>query len=114
MVERSGHTRRAILRAAASCAPVLAAMTLACPAPAQTPADILLYEGPDREQKLIVGAKKEGQVIIYSALIVNQAMRPIAEKFGKKYPFIKMSYWRADSEDIAAKLSAEVRQQCRG
>ena len=74
-------------------------------ASAQRAEDILLYKGPDREQKLIEGAKKEGQVVIYSALIVNQAMRPIAEKFGKKYPFVKLSYWRADSEDIAAKLS---------
>jgi ABC-type Fe3+ transport system substrate-binding protein len=31
------------------------------------------------------------------------------EKFGKKYPFVKASFWRADSEDIAQKLSAEVR-----
>jgi len=40
---------------------------------------------------------------------VNQALRPITEKFGKKYPFIKMTHWRADSEDIAQKASAEVR-----
>lgn len=78
-------------------------------ASAQTGDDILLYKGADREQKLIEGAKKEGQVVIYSALIVSQAMRPIADKFGKKYPFVKISYWRADSEDIAAKISAEVR-----
>ena len=36
-------------------------------------------------------------------------MRPIAEGFGKKYPFIKLTYWRADSEDIVQKLAAEVR-----
>ena len=36
-------------------------------------------------------------------------MRPIAEKFQKKYPFIKLTYWRADSEDIVQKASAEVR-----
>jgi ABC-type Fe3+ transport system substrate-binding protein len=76
---------------------------------AQSADDILRYKGPDREQKLIEGAKKEGQVVLYSALIVNQATRPIVEKFGKKYPFIKASYWRADSEDITQKLSAEVR-----
>jgi iron(III) transport system substrate-binding protein len=87
----------------------LALMLQAGAAPAQNPDEILLYKGPDREQKLIEGARREGQVVIYSALIVNQAMRPIAEKFGKKYPFVKLSYWRADSEDIAAKLSAEVR-----
>jgi ABC-type Fe3+ transport system substrate-binding protein len=79
------------------------------PASAQSPNDILTYKGPDREQKLIEGARKEGQVVIYSALIVSQAMRPIADKFGKKYPFVKISHWRADSEDIASKLSAEVR-----
>jgi len=76
---------------------------------AQNPEDILLYKGADREQKLLEGAKKDGQVVLYSALIVNQATRPIVEKFGKKYPFIKTSYWRADSEDITQKLSAEVR-----
>jgi ABC-type Fe3+ transport system substrate-binding protein len=76
---------------------------------AQNPEDILLYKGADREQKLIEGAKKEGQVVLYSALIVNQATRPIVEKFGKKYPFVKATYWRADSEDITQKLSAEVR-----
>ena len=69
----------------------------------------LLYQGPDREQKLIDGAKREGQVVIYSAMIVNQALRPIAEKFSKKYPFLKLTYWRADSEDIMQKISAEVR-----
>jgi ABC-type Fe3+ transport system substrate-binding protein len=69
----------------------------------------LLYRGPDREQKLIEGAKREGQVVIYSAMIVNQALRPIAEKFGRKYPFLKLTYWRADSEDIMQKISAEVR-----
>jgi ABC-type Fe3+ transport system substrate-binding protein len=76
---------------------------------AQAPDAIFKYSGPDRQQKLIEGARKEGQVAFYSALIVNQALRPIADKFGKKYPFIKMTHWRADSEDIAQKVSAEVR-----
>jgi iron(III) transport system substrate-binding protein len=78
-------------------------------ASAQSVEDILAFKGPDRQQKLIEGARKEGQVVLYSAIIVSQALRPIADKFQKKYPFIKMSFWRADSEDIAQKLSAEVR-----
>jgi ABC-type Fe3+ transport system substrate-binding protein len=78
-------------------------------AQSRTLAEIADYQGPDRLQKLIEGARKEGQVVFYSAMIVNQALRPIADKFGKKYPFIKMTYWRADSEDIAQKASAEVR-----
>ena len=76
----------------------------ATPAFAQAPHDILTYKGADRTRRLVEGARKEGQVVIYSALIVNQAMRPIAEKFGKKYPFVKLSYWRADSEDITAQV----------
>jgi iron(III) transport system substrate-binding protein len=85
------------------------ALMLSGAAQAQTPADILLYKGADRQEKLIEGAKKEGQVVIYAAIIVSQGMRPIAEKFQKKYPFIKMTYWRADSEDIVQKATAEVR-----
>ncbi len=69
----------------------------------------LLYSGPDREQKLIAGAKAEGEVMLYSAMIVNQAIRPLADAFMKKYPFIKVSYWRAESAGIFTKLSAEVR-----
>jgi ABC-type Fe3+ transport system substrate-binding protein len=76
---------------------------------AQSPDDILLYSGPDREQRLVEGAKREGQVVIYAALIQNQAMRPLADGFGKKYPFIRLTTWRADSEDIVQKAAAEVR-----
>jgi iron(III) transport system substrate-binding protein len=97
------------LRALALAAAAAAVATSFGSARAQTAPDILSYRGPDREQKLIEGARKEGQVVLYSAMIVNQALRPLADKFGKKYPFVKITYWRADSEDIAQKISAEVR-----
>jgi ABC-type Fe3+ transport system substrate-binding protein len=71
--------------------------------------EILTYRGPDRSQRLLEGASKEGEVVFYSAMITNQALRPMADAFQKKYPKIKMTFWRADSEDIAAKLSAEMR-----
>ena len=71
--------------------------------------NILLYKGADRQQKLIDGAKKEGAVVIYEAMIVNQAMRPLAAAFEKKYPFIRLTHWRADTEDIVQKAAAEVR-----
>src|SRR5215470_3937294 len=76
---------------------------------ALTPEEIVNYRGADRQQVLIDGAKKEGQVVLYSALIVNQMLRPLAAGFMKKYPFIKMTYYRADSEELLAKLSAETR-----
>jgi iron(III) transport system substrate-binding protein len=70
---------------------------------------ILTYKGPDRTDKLVAGAKKEGELTYYSALIVNQALRPLTAAFQAKYPFIKMTYWRADSEVIETKLAAEMR-----
>src|SRR5215468_4480762 len=76
---------------------------------ALTPEEILNYRGADRQQVLIDGARKEGQVVLYSALIVNQMLRPLAAGFMKKYPFLKMTYYRADSEELLAKLSAETR-----
>jgi iron(III) transport system substrate-binding protein len=76
---------------------------------ALTPEEIANYRRADREQVLVEGARKEGQVVLYSALIVNQMLRPLAAGFMKKYPFIKMTYYRADSEELLAKLSAETR-----
>ncbi len=71
--------------------------------------DILLSRAADRDQVVLEGARKEGQVVLYSAAIVNQALRPLTEAFMKKYPFVKMTFWRGDTEEIMAKLSAEVR-----
>ena len=71
--------------------------------------DILLDHGPGREQAILDGARKEGQVVLYSAAIVNQALRPLSDAFMKKYPFVKMTFWRGDTEEIIAKLGAEQR-----
>ena len=77
--------------------------------PAQALDNPLTYAGADREAALIEGARSEGEVVFYSAMIVNQALRPISEAFMKKYPFVKVNYWRAESAGIFTKLSAEVR-----
>jgi iron(III) transport system substrate-binding protein len=71
--------------------------------------DILTNRAANREQLILDGARKEGRVVLYSAAIVNQAQRPLAQAFMKKYPFVKMSFWRGDTEEIIAKLSAEMR-----
>ena len=90
-----------------------AALWLACSlatcSAAFAQADILTYKGADRQERLLAGAKQEGKLTLYSAMIVNQALRPISEAFQKAYPFIKMSSWRADSEDIMTKYLAEYR-----
>jgi iron(III) transport system substrate-binding protein len=83
----------------------------ACPGPARALSanDIVNYRGADREQKLIEGAAREGQVVLYSAMIVNQMLRPLTAAFTQRYPFVKMTYWRADSEELLPRISAEVR-----
>ena len=91
-----------------SAAVVLVFATVCARASAQAQ-DVLTYRGADRQQVLEEGARKEGQVVLYSAAIVNQALRPLQQAFTKKYPFIRMSFWRGDTEEIAAKLSAETR-----
>jgi iron(III) transport system substrate-binding protein len=67
-------------------------------------AEVALYQGADREQKLIDGAKKEGQVIFYNS---NTWLSTVAREFEKRYPFIKVSVWRSDTKNIVKRVSEE-------
>jgi ABC-type Fe3+ transport system substrate-binding protein len=58
---------------------------------------------------LIKAARKEGQVVWYTTLIVNQAIRPLQEAFEKKYPGVKLQYSRADDAPTALKILSEAR-----
>ena len=98
-----------LIRRLALAALWLTVSSAAGPAWSESTEEILRYTGADRDQKLVEGAKKEGQVVIYSAMIVNQALRPLTEGFMKKYPFVKATYWRADSEYLMTKIATEVR-----
>ena len=57
---------------------------------------------------LVEAAKKEGKVVWYTTLIVNQAIRPLKEAFEKAYPGIELQYTRADEAPTAAKILAEA------
>ncbi len=82
----------------------------AAPAAAQATADNpAMYRGPDREQRLIEGARKEGQVTVYSSMIADQALRPILNGFEAKYPFVKPQYVRDDPPQQLQKVMAEAR-----
>ena len=97
-------------RMPAACALLMSALVLAGTTASTAGAqEILLSRAPDRQQMILDGARKEGQVVLYSAAIVNQALRPLAEAFMKTYPFVKMTFWRGDTEEIVAKLLAEAR-----
>jgi len=57
---------------------------------------------------LIEAARKEGRVLWYTTLIVNQAIRPLKDAFEKQYPGIELQYARADEAPTAAKILAEA------
>lgn len=77
------------------------------PAHALTAEEIALLNKPDRQKILEAGAKKEGKLVWYTPLIVNQAVRPLKEVFEKKYPFIKVDFHRANSRGLVQKWFAE-------
>jgi ABC-type Fe3+ transport system substrate-binding protein len=56
---------------------------------------------------LIEAARKEGKVVWYTTLIVNQAVRPLKAAFEKTYPGIELQYARADETPTAAKILEE-------
>ena len=63
---------------------LVAGVVLACAVLTHAAAqDILLDRSQTRQEKLVEGAKKEGAVVFYSAMIVNQALRPLADAFMK-------------------------------
>src|SRR5574341_1631187 len=74
---------------------------------ALTVEEIALLKGADRQKVLEQGAKKEGKLLWYTTLIVNQVVRPMVEAFKKEYPFIQVEYFRANSEQIAQKTVTE-------
>jgi hypothetical protein len=61
----------------------------------QTLSDIATYDGADREKRLIEGAKKEGELMFYSSIPVED-IAALTAAFDKKYG-VKVKVWRADS-----------------
>jgi iron(III) transport system substrate-binding protein len=83
---------------------------VAGPACAQAPgvADVLTYMGPDREARLLEGAKKEGVVSLYSSA-TTEDMQEHIKAFEAKYPGVKIKFWRGDSEGILRRAVTETR-----
>lgn len=69
--------------------------------------DIYMYQGGDRAEKLVAGAKKDGQVVLYSTMTVQDG-RALGAAFEKKYG-IKLVHWRGSAEKIVQRALAEAR-----
>ena len=68
---------------------------------AQTPADvakIAQMQGADRQQRLVDGAKKEGELTLYTSAPVDD-VAVLTGAFEKKYG-VKVKVWRAGSEKV--------------
>ncbi|HWP59272.1 MAG TPA: extracellular solute-binding protein [Candidatus Acidoferrales bacterium] len=60
------------------------------------------------QAQLIEGAKKEGEVILYASMNIEEANTMIA-RFQQKYPFVKVKLNRTGSEKLLTKYLAEAR-----
>src|SRR3954451_5011554 len=114
----NSHRRLQILLATAllSAAPLGSASMLpgGSPRRPQTPqaaaptlSEIASYEGPDREKRLIEGAKKEGDLMFYSSIPVED-IAALTAAFDKKYG-VKVKVWRADSEGLLQRIVNEAK-----
>jgi len=82
-------------------------LLFARPSAAATIEEIALLKSADRQKVLVEGAKKEGKIMWYTTLIVDQVVRPVKEAFEKEYPFIQVDYYRGNSENLVRRVLTE-------
>ena len=75
--------------------------------PSKSAATLALYAGPDREQRLMQGARQEGNLTVYTSLTVED-ITDLSTAFEKKYG-IKVKFWRAGSEKVVQRIVTEAR-----
>src|SRR5215470_3979352 len=106
----NGHRTFASLPLVAVIALAALVASPAAPALAQNnnrAAEIAAYQGPDREKRLVEGAKKEGELMFYSSIPVED-IAVLTAAFDKKYG-VKVKVWRADSEGVLQRIVSEAR-----
>src|SRR5687768_5377143 len=59
-------------------------------------------------EALVEGAKKEGSVVWYGTINVTDGSK-VVDAFEKKYPFLKVNFYRAGSQPLLNRLTAEYR-----
>ena len=93
------------LRTAVAALATLAPAAALAQAPASND-DVFRYRGPDREARLLEGAKKEGVVVLYTSLAPTES-KPLAAAFEKKYG-LKVELWRALSDKVVQRAISEA------
>jgi iron(III) transport system substrate-binding protein len=82
----------------------LAGLALAPAVRAQNP--LATYEGPDRLQRIVEAAKKEGQLTLYTT-IAEKDLPVLIKPFEAKYG-IKVNVWRAGTDKVLQRSLAEA------
>ena len=68
--------------------------------------NLATYEGPDRVERLVVAAKKEGMLTLYTT-IAEKDLSVLVKPFETKYG-IKVNVWRAGTEKVLQRTLAET------
>ena len=98
------QTRRTFLTTSLLLVPGLARAQASATSPH---AALYSYQGADRDQRVLAGAKKEGRVVVYTSLNTKDSL-PISEVFEKKYG-VKVELWRSSSEKVLQRALTEFR-----
>ena len=69
--------------------------------------DLYLYNGADRDQRLIAKAREQGTLTFYTSMATTES-GPLAQAFEKKYG-VKVQLWRALSENVLQRALTEAR-----
>ncbi|HEY4317582.1 MAG TPA: extracellular solute-binding protein [Herbaspirillum sp.] len=69
-------------------------------------ADPFNYQGPDREQRLIDGARKEGSLSLYTSM-TNKDIAQVTQAFEKKYG-VKVTFWRGSAQKVLQRTVTEA------
>jgi ABC-type Fe3+ transport system substrate-binding protein len=73
----------------------------------QTLQELAAYAGPDREQRLVEGARREGALVFYTTFPVqyaDQLLDPFRSRYG-----VQVTVWRARSELVLSRVLGEAR-----
>jgi len=87
--------------------PILAALLLAAGTAQAANSEIFLDQGPDRAQRVLAQAKKEGVVVLYSTMTPEDA-NPLLAAFEKKHG-VKVTMWRAVNQKLVQRALTEAR-----
>jgi iron(III) transport system substrate-binding protein len=94
-------------RLAAAAAALLAVPGAALAQGAGGMKELARYQGPDRLQRLVDGARREGALSIYTSVPADD-LRALVAGFEKKYG-LKVSVWRSSSENVLQRVVTEAR-----